>query len=241
MLPRFLTGFGIFIGYYVIVVLLFLAIRALFRPPRELFRKMLHIMCAMSIFILLYKFDIWYLAILNLAIFSLALYPVISYLERFPIVMEVLVQRKSGEIRSSLVIIFTAMSILIAIFWGWLGEQWKYIIIASIMAWGFGDSIAALVGKAYGKNIIKSRFTDGKKTAEGTTAMAFVAFIAIFVVLLTCTPFPWYLCLLAALIVAPICAIVELVSHHGIDTITVPLSAAIPLYFIMMLFSFMEV
>ncbi|HZK57886.1 MAG TPA: phosphatidate cytidylyltransferase [Clostridia bacterium] len=241
MLPKFLTGFGIFVVYYVIIVFLFLIIRALFHPPRELFRKMLHIMCAMSIFIVLHEFDTWYLAILNLAIFSLALYPIISYLERFPKVMEVLVQRKSGEIRSSLVLVYVAMSILIVIFWGWLGEQWKYIIVASIMAWGFGDSLAALVGKAYGKNKIKSRFTDGKKTVEGTTTMSFAAFIAVFVVLLIYTSFPWYLCLLAASIVAPISALVELISHHGFDTITVPLSAAVSLYFIMILFSFMGI
>ena len=241
MLLKFLIGFGIFVGYYAIVVFLFLVIKLLFHPPRELFRKMLHIMCAMSIFLLFHEFDIWYLAILNLVLFSLALYPIIHYLERFPRVMEVLVQRKKGEIRSSLVIIFAAMSILIAIFWGWLGEQWKFIVIASIMAWGFGDATAALIGKAYGKNIVKSRFTDGKKTAEGTTAMAFVAFAAIFIVLLIYTSFSWGLCLLAALVVAPICAIIELISHHGFDTITVPLSAAISLYFIIMLFSFMGV
>jgi len=109
------------------------------------------------------------------------------------------------------------------------------------MAWGFGDSLAALVGKAYGKNIVKSRYTDGKKTVEGTITMFLAAFIAIFIVLLISTSFPWYLCLLAASIVAPICALVELISHHGFDTITVPLSVAVPLYFIMVLFSFMGV
>lgn len=238
MLIKFLIGFGIFVGYYIAVVLLFIVVKALFKPPRELFRKMLHIMCAMSIFLLIHKFDKWYLAVLNLVVFSLLLYPVVSYLERFPKVMEVLVQRKSGEIRSSLVLVYVAMSILIAVFWGWLGEQWKYIIIASIMAWGFGDAIAALIGKAFGKNIVKGRLVDGKKTAEGTTAMSFAACIAIFVVLLIYTSFPWYLCLLAAVIVAPISAIVELISHHGSDTITVPLASAISLYFVIMLISF---
>ncbi len=238
---KFLTGFGIFVGYYIIVLISFLAIKAIFEPPRELFRKMLHIMCAMSIFILIHEFDKWYLAILNLAIFSLALYPALSYLERFPKVMEVLVQRKSGEIRLSMILIYVAMSILIVIFWGWFGVQWKYIVIASIMAWGFGDAAAALIGKTYGKNIVKSRLSDGKKTVEGTTAMAFTAFIAVFTILLIYTSFPRYLCLIASLIVAPISAIVELASHHGFDTITVPVATAIPLYLIMKLFLFMGV
>lgn len=241
MLIDFLIGFGIFIAYYVIVVVLFLTIKLLFKPPRELFRKMLHIMCAMSIFIVIYKFDKWYLAILSLAIFSLALYPILSYLERFPKIMEVLVQRKKGEIRSSMTIIYLAMSILIVIFWGLLGQGHKHIIIASIMAWGFGDATAALVGKVFGKRRIKMRFADGKKTVEGTSAMALVACLAIFITLLLATPYPWYLSLLASIIVAPISALVELISHHGFDTITVPLATAVPLYIIMILYSFMGV
>ncbi len=236
-----LKGSIIFLTYYIIVVIVFLTIKFIFKPPRELFRKMLHIMCAMSIFIVVHKFDKWYLAILNLAIFSIILYPILSYLGRFPKIMEVLVQRKKDEIQSSMTIIYVAMSILIIIFWGWLGEEWKFIIIASTMAWGFGDASAALIGKAFGKNKIKSSFTDGKKTVEGTTAMIFIASMAIFITLLIYTPHSWYLCLLAAIIVSPISALVELVSHHGIDTITVPLATAVPLYFIMLLFSFMGV
>lgn len=54
-------------------------------------------MCAMSIFILLHKFDVWYMAILNLAVFSLALYPIISYLGRFPKVMEVWSREKRRD------------------------------------------------------------------------------------------------------------------------------------------------
>lgn len=241
MLKNFLIGFGIFIIYYITVVALFLTIKFVFRPPRELFRKMLHIMCAMSIFIVIYKFDKWYLSILNLAIFSLALYPIVGYLERFPGVMEVLVQRKKGEIRSSMTIIYLAMSILILIFWGLLGDQWKYIIIASIMAWGFGDATAALVGKAIGKRKIKMPLADGKKTVEGTRAMTSIAFLAIIITLMVATSYPWYLCLLASVIVAPISAMVELISHHGFDTITVPLATAVPLYLIMMIFSFVGV
>ena len=90
------------------------------------------------------------MAILNLAVFSLALYPIISYLGRFPKVMEVRPEKKRRDTLEHDTYIYRDVNIDCYIL-GWLGEQWKYIIAASIMAWGFGDSMAALIGKAYGK------------------------------------------------------------------------------------------
>jgi dolichol kinase len=239
MLREFLTGFGLFIGYYIVAASLLLIIRAFFQPQKELFRKMLHVACIMSVLILIYVFDTWYLAMLTSIVFAIALYPVITYIERFPKVMEMLIQRKNGEIKSSLIIVFFMMAMLIFIFWGWLGEEWKYIIIVSVMAWGFGDAAAALVGKAFGRNPIRHRLVEGTKTREGAIAMYSVSAIAILLCLMIYTSLPWYLCLSGALIVAPICAVVELISHHGLDTITVPFATAIPIFSLMILFSFM--
>lgn len=238
---EFLVGFSIFVGYYVIAASLLLIVRALLKPPKELFRKMLHVACFLSVFVLLYAFDTWYLAMLTAIVFAFALYPVITYIERFPKVMEMLIQRKKGEIRSSLMIVFFMMAMLIAIFWGWMGDEWKYIIIVSVMAWGFGDAAAALVGKAFGRNKINHPFVEGTKTREGTMAMCIVSGIVILLSLLLQTSLPWYLCLAGALLVAPICALAELISHHGLDTITVPLATAIPIFSLMILFSFMGV
>lgn len=239
MLCEFLAGFGLFIGYYVIAASLLLIIRTFFQPQKELFRKMLHVACIMSVLMLTYAFDTWYLAMLTVIIFATALYPIISYIERFPKVMEMLIQRKKGEIKSSLIIVFFMIAMLIAIFWGWLGEEWKYIIIVSVMAWGFGDAAAALVGKAFGRNPIRHRLVEGTKTREGAIAMYSVSAIAILLCLMIYTSLPWYLCLSSALTVAPICAVVELISHHGLDTITVPFATAIPIFSLMILFSFM--
>jgi phytol kinase len=174
-------------------------------------------------------------------VFALALYPVITYIERFPKVMEMLIQRKNGEIKSSLIIVFFMMAVLIALFWGWMGEQWKYIIIVSVMTWGFGDAAAALVGKAFGRNRISHPWVDGNKTMEGAIAMCSVSAIAILLCLILYTSLPWYLCLAVALVIAPICAVVELISHNGLDTITVPFATAVPIFTLMILFSFMGV
>ena len=241
MLSEFMSGFGLFIGYYIIAVLLLLIIRAYLKPPKELFRKLLHMTCVSSVLVLLYAFDTWYLAMYTVIVFALVLYPVIAYTERFPKVMEILIQRKKGEIKLSLLIVFFMMAVLIAIFWGLMGEQWKFIIIVSVMAWGFGDAAAALVGKAFGRHPINHRWVEGTKTREGTNAMYFVSAIAILICLMIYTSMPWYLCLSGAFLVAPICAIVELVSRNGMDTITVPLATAFPIFSLMILFSLMGV
>lgn len=241
MLGEALTGFGLFVGYYVIAVIILLFIRRFLKPGKELFRKLLHITCVMSIWVLLYAFDTWYLAMLTSIIFAIVLYPVISFIERFPKVMEILIQRKEGEIKSSLMIVFLMMAILIFLFWGWSGEQWKYIIVVSIMTWGFGDAAAALVGKALGRNLITHPWVEGTKTREGTIAMYFVSAISILICLIVYTSLPWYLCLVGALLVAPICALVELISRQGLDTITVPFATAVPIFTLMILFSFMGV
>jgi dolichol kinase len=241
MLPEVLTGFGMFVGYYAIAASSLLMIRAFLKPPKELFRKLLHVACFMSVLVLLYAFDTWYLAMFTAIVFALALYPAITYIERFPKIMEMLIQRKSGEIKSSLVIVFFMMAMLIAIFWGWQGEQWKYIITVSVMAWGFGDAAAALVGKAIGRNPIKHPWVDGAKTMEGAIAMGSVSAVVIFLTLMLYTTLPWYLCMAGALLVAPISAVAELISHHGLDTITVPFATAIPIFSLMTLFTFMGV
>ena len=36
----------------------------------------------------------------------------------------------------------------------------------------------------------------------------------------------WYICLLIALVVSPLCGLVELISWRGTDTVTVPLATA---------------
>lgn len=239
MLGEVVRGFGLFIGYYVIAASSLLLIRFALKPPKELFRKLLHMACVMSVWVLLYGFKTWYLAMLTPLVFALIVYPVIAYIERFPRVMELLIQRKAGEIKRSLLIVFFMMAILIAVFWGGLGEEWKYIVATSVMAWGFGDAAAALVGRALGRHPIHHPWVEGTKTREGTFAMYVVSGIAIFLCLMHFTPLPWYLSLAGALIVAPICALVELFSHRGMDTITVPLATAIPVFSLMILFSLM--
>lgn len=237
MLRESIRGFFIFISYYAAAASLLLVIRRLLGLHGELFRKLLHVVCVLSIFPLLYAFPTWYVSAGAALAFAILVYPLIHLLGRFPKMMSIFHERKPGEIRSSLMIVFVMMAVLIAVFWGGMGSEYKYVIVVSILAWGFGDAAAALVGKAYGRHHITFRWVEGTKTYEGSLAMCAVSFAAIFFTLLAYQVAPWYLCLAAGLIIAPLCAFIEVISHGGIDTITVPLSTAFPLYLLMQLFS----
>ncbi len=220
------VGMGAFFGYYAAMAALLPIIKVLFKVPGELFRKMLHISCAMSVFVLLYALETWYLAALVVLVFALVVYPVLALAQRYPIFMKTLEERRTGEIKSSLVILCLMMATLIAIFWGAFGPEWKYVIVVSIMAWGFGDAAAALVGKAWGRRRIRLSWVEGPKTMEGTLAMFVFAALAIAATLAVSTAFPLRVCLAIAILTAPVCALVELISRRGSDTITVPFAGA---------------
>jgi CDP-diglyceride synthetase len=79
---------------------------------------------------------------------------------------------------------------LICICWGWFGE--KYLVIASVFAWGLGDAAAALVGKYFGQHYIEGRLVEGRKSLEGTFAMFVVSFVSVMVVLLIHGTVEWH-------------------------------------------------
>ena len=236
MLNEFLRGFGILISYYIMVAVLILLIKAWLKPPAELTRKLLHFVCFMSVFVFLYAFEKWYLAVMSALVFSLLIYPVLAILETRSKLLEHLIQRRKGEVKASLILVFCMMAVLITIFWGLLGEQWKFVVIVATMAWGFGDAAAALVGKSYGKHQVRSRFVEGAKTLEGSLAMCLVSLLVMLITLLIYAPISWDLCFVVALVVAPLCALTELFSHKGTDTVNVPFATALSIFVLLDLF-----
>lgn len=230
MLQEMLHGGAIFLLYFIIALAVLVPVRLLVRMPREIFRKALHIVCVCSIFILLHAFASWQAAMLFSLVFAVLLYPLIRWLGRFPRVMEVLVQRGPGELSFSLMLAYCMFAALIAVFWGLLGEAWKFVIPVSVMTWGLGDAAAALIGKAFGRHPVPFRFTRGRKTREGSLAMFAFSVLAIFVSMRGYTQFGWPLCLGAALIGAAVATVAEAASDGRWDTLTVPVSTAISVF-----------
>ncbi len=224
-----LTGSGILIAYYALVcAVLPVLLKRFTRIPAEVVRKVQHVGYSMSVFILLNLFSAWYMAIAGGLLLIALAYPALWAMEQFRWYKTAFVDRSSrgGELRSSMLLVQIAFGILIAIFWGWLGEPWKPVIGVAAMGWGFGDAAAALVGKAWGRRHVLIRFVDSAKTYEGTLAMLVVAGTALFWTLRLYVGLSWSVSLLIAMFVAPVGSVVELFSRKGVDTLTVPLSIA---------------
>jgi dolichol kinase len=160
-------------------------------------------------------------------------------MEKFPWYKRTFVDRtaRGGELRKSLIQVQLSFAILIAVFWGLLGYRGLPVIAVAVMGWGFGDAAAALVGKAFGRHRVLHRLVESAKTYEGTIAMVVVAGLALFLTLMFYAGRPWYVSLIIAAIVAPVCGIIELFSRRGTDTLTVPVSTAFMVLPLMHLFS----
>lgn len=225
MIQEFLTGFGILIAYFVLCASAALLLRHCVDLPGEVFRKTLHMILLCSLFIWVYAFSTWWVSALAAIVFMAVLFPLLSLAERIRGYSELLTERKHGEVKSSLVIVFGMFAALICICWGWLGEKW--LVLPCVFAWGFGDGAAALVGKKFGRHYLEGKLIEGRKSVEGTLAMFTVSFISVLIVLLAHGKAVWYANLPIALLTAAVCAVVELYTRNGMDTLTCPLAAAV--------------
>jgi len=241
MLHHNLIGFGLFIGYFVVLGLPAILLKVCLKTPFEMTRKMYHLVITFSIFPLVKLFSTWYAAVLAALTFLVIVYPILMLVENSASYKRVAVERECGEFKRSFIIVQLSIATLIAIFWGLLGNDWQYVAVVAVMAWGLGDAAAALIGKAYGRRRILHPRIEGAKTYEGTLAMFFVAGLAIFLTLLVFAGQSWQTSLAIAALVAPVGAAVELFSPGGMDTLTVPLSVAFAIPPLISLFSFLGV
>ncbi len=209
--------------YFAIAATSALGARMLIRIPDELFRKILHCILLGSLPVFLFRFRTWWMAALEAVGFAVAVYPLLAYLDRFPFFEKLTTERKHGELQHSLLLVFGMFAVVMAVCWGWLGD--RYLVMASIFAWGFGDAAAALVGKPFGKHKITWKYTDGKKSFEGSGAMFLTSLITVSGILLLrggLYPAGYLLIPPAAAITA---TAAELYSKNGNDTVICPLCA----------------
>ena len=234
-----LIGFGLYLGYFIVTGLPPILLRRYQKTPFEVTRKMYHLVIALSIMPLLKLFSTWYMAVLAAIAFVLITYPLLTLVERASFYKRIAVEREGGEFRKSFLTVQFSLVLLITIFWGLLGIDWQYVAVVAVMAWGFGDAAAALVGKAFGRRRIQHPRIEGKKTYEGTFAMYVVAGLTIFFTLLVYAGQSWQVSLAVAALSAPVSATVEVFSRGGRDTLTVPLSVAFTILPLMSLISFL--
>lgn len=239
MLHNDLIGIGLYFGFIVALGLPAILLKAFFKIPFELIRKTYHMVITLTILPLVTLFTHWYMAVLTALLLMVIAYPLLALVEKTSAYKRIAVERKGGEFKNSLVIVQLSMALMISVFWGLLGPEWKYIAVVAILAWGFGDAAAALIGKKFGRRKIQHPRIEGVKTLEGTQAMYFTAGLAIFLTLLFYAGQTFQVSLAVATLVAPVCAFVELFSNRGMDTITVPITTGLAVLPLMLVSSLM--
>ncbi len=226
-LNEYLKLLGIYTGYIAAFAAVLLVVRFTTKVPDYIFRKLLHFVAFTSILPLTLCTEVWWITaaveILFLVIVTVALH----FFEGCSFYKKLFVEKEKHEVLSSFIHLFALMTVLIAVFWGGFGAEYKDIIVAAIIAWGPGDAAAAIIGKKFGKHKLQGKMIEGVKSVEGSVSMAIAAFLCTLPVLITMSGLPWYVSLLFSALIAPAASLTELYTKKGFDTVTVPLVSAL--------------
>lgn len=220
-MQQILVCLGKYTVSIICIVIVLLIIRFTLKPPGEVFRKLLHLAAFSSSVLFVNYAENWIAASASALVFAAVVFPVLAIFEKNRWYSSLFIERKHGEIKKSLWLLFAMTALLIAVCWGGFGQAW--IALTAILSWGVGDACAALVGKSIGKHHVHLKYADHKKTWEGTGAMALAGFLICFICLGIYTEYAWGICLVISAIMAPCGAYTELVSHNGNDTVSVPI------------------
>jgi len=131
-----------------------------------------------------------------------------------------------GKGESNLGTIYFPMSLIALVAWcGWGGLP-LWVAGAGIMVLSWGDGLAALIGRAWGRHPIPVAWT--RKSWEGTMALLVASFLVILVCLfvfaapLATYPLWWVTAVGKAVAIALAVALVEALTPFGIDNLLLP-------------------
>lgn len=233
-MQELLRGVLAMLLYFAVAAGSALTCRFLIRIPDELFRKILHCILLGSLLVFVFCFETWWISALCNLGFAVVVYPVLAWFERFKGFSELTTERKKGELKASLLLVFGMFALVIAVCWGWLGD--RYLVLASVYAWGFGDAAAALVGKKWGRHKVCFGHADSRKSWEGSGAMFLVSLVSVTVVLICRGGLGVAGNIIIPVVTAFVSALAELYSKDGYDTVICPLSAMVVLLPLIYLF-----
>ncbi len=206
----------------------------IFPIPKNVFRKLLHIAAfTSSIFVVLTGRG-WLSESLTLALFALPVYPALKLAESWKGYQKAFVEKKTGEVRTSLLLLFLSQAAFGAFAGGYLKKP--FILVTATAAWGLGDIAAAWVGRPFGRHKVHLPLADHNKSWEGSIAMAVTAFVFALVPLLAMTSYSVPVCVLMAFCVGIVSAYSEVISKNGTDTVNVPFANILCLWLLTSLF-----
>ena len=228
-MQEFLNGVLMLIIYFISCATIALVCRKMIKIPNELFRKILHFILLTSLFVFVFAFKTWWSSALTCILIIVLAYPILLFFERFKTYSDTVTERKKGELRSSLILVFLMFAVIITICWKLLDN--KLLALPVIYAWGYGDALAALIGTKFGKRKIYK-----KKSLEGTLAMFITSVIVVSILLFIVNIIPWYGVVITTIIVSIGVTAVELFTPNGLDTVTCPFISLIIMIPLLILF-----
>ena len=220
LIVQTLSCFGIFLAYALPSLAILVPIRFFTKIPSFVFRKLLHIFAFSFSCLMILTAESWQAVVLACGIAGLIIYPILKICEKETWYTKLLVQKSPGEAKRSMIMIFSIVAVIVAVTWGGFGRQ--KLAAAAILMWGTGDAAAALIGIPFGRHKVRSGWTDGKKSWEGSAAMLAVSFLCGLVVLLLAQKTALLPACCAAGVAALSGTAAELFSPSEYDTVTVP-------------------
>ena len=200
------------VGTIVIIGLILFLLEAIGRRvgvEPETVRKWIHIAVGHWVFLALAWIDHWYIAIAPLLFFT--------------VVNLLTLKRGTGQMnqveRISYGTVYYPISLLILV--GLFFEREPMALVAGSMVLAWGDGMAALVGRRYGKTF----YTRGaiKRSFEGSIAMFLFSFLVLTSTFLIYA-LPAWIAISYGFLLANIAALIEAVSYRDLDNVFIPLS-----------------
>lgn len=198
--------------------------------PQDFTRKIVHIGAGMWVFGVLALFDTWYIGIIPFASFIVINYVLWRY--------RVLESMDAPDSSPGTVYFALSITLLFLVFWRTGSPQDRgHIAAAGTMAMTWGDSLAAIIGRRFGRH--RYQVAGGSRSHEGSAAMLVAATIAMFLTLALVPgsalgpltpPLSTGIALLAAFVGALAATIAEAFSPSGTDNLSVPLLAGTVVY-----------
>jgi len=223
MSTRDLIGLVTSFGYAFGLLIVAEVIRRWQGYPQDFTRKFVHIGAGMWVFGVLALFENWTIGVIPFATFIVLNF--IFY--RFRLLESV----DAPDSTPGTVYFALSITLLFLMFWRTNSPDDRgYIAAAGTMAMTWGDALAAIVGKRWGRH--HYQIGRGRRSFEGSAAMFAASFVAMLLTLLLTpgsalspqsVPIGFNAALIASLVAALAATIAEGVSPHGTDNLSVPL------------------
>lgn len=121
-------------------------------------------------------------------------------------------------------LIYFPVTLLVLVLLQYNGVLSSLACLVGVLVMGYGDGLAALIGKKWGKK--KLPIPSGGKTYVGTLAMALISSVVSFILILVFSSLSFATAMGVSLLIGVVASLVEASTPLGIDNLSVPLICA---------------